>query len=278
MKISGKKAFKKSNKSWLKRADKAKEHEVAVIRQKSKTDSKGKKHKHARKGKIATVKGELKIKSKKNPVKISVEDNGISKGLIVNDNGKKLFKTPKHNYAIVNKGEHAFTIAANKKGKEGSASVKVEEVKLSKKIAKKYKFVSAAVKHSDAQSLCESFDGVLAEVKEKDIAKILKAAKKFTKVADTEVWIDRVISDESYSHFPTALNLTTGKAVVDPEALYTECEEYAQKQITAITADKKSKKYKKALTKAQAKIRKHMDKALDGKDKTVARAVLCRFD
>lgn len=213
---------------------------------------------------------------------VSVEDNGMKKGLTVNADGEKLFKTTKKSYAIIDSGKHEIGIVANKKKVEGTASVKVEEVKLSKKIAKKYKLVSSAVKASDAQELCERFGGSLAEVKEKDIAKIVKAAKKLIEAGVTQVWIDRVIKeeDETFSYFPTALDLARSKDVVDPDNVYGGSETYASEQINAIKYDKDSqkKKYKKALAKAEAKIRKHMDKLLDGKDTTERRPVLCRFD
>ena len=278
-KIKGVKAFKKSHgKKWLRSAEKAKEHDVAVIRQKSKVDSKGKKHKHARKAKIASVKKALKIKSKK-PVKITVNDNGIKKGLIINDAGNKLFKTKKDNYAIVDKGTHEFTIAAAKKGKEGTATVKVEEVKLSKRLAKKYKIVSATVKHSDAEDLCQRFDATLAEVKEKDIANLLKDAKKLIAAGVTQVWIDRVVKaeDNTFSYMPTILDLTNGEDKVDPDNLYASVSQYAQEKMDKLPSKDEKKKYKKAHAKAQEKIRKRMDKALDKKDKTTPRAVLCRF-
>lgn len=237
--------------------------------------------KKAKKSKTAFVKNALKVKSKKNAVKISVNDNSISKGLIIKDGDKTLFKTKNDNYAFVNKGTHEFSIAAAKKGKQGTATVKVEEVKLSKKLAKKYKIVSATVKHSDAQDLCERFDANLAEVNAKDISKILKDAKKLIASGLTEVWIDRVVKkeDNTFSYMPTILSLTTGEGQVDPDNLYTEVQEYARAKIAALPSAKESKKkYKKAYAKAQSKIRARMDKALDKKDKTTARAVLCRLD
>ena len=280
-KIAGTKAFKKSHgKKWLKSAEKAKDHEVAVVRQKSKIDSKGKKHKKAHKSKYATVKNALKLKSKK-PIKITVDTNGINKGLIVKDGDKTLFKVKKDSkYAIIKEGTHDLTIAANKKGVEGTASIKVEEVKISKKIAKKYKIVANTVKAKDAQDLCERFGGNLAEIKEKDIAKIVKAAKKLTKAGINELWIDRVIKDdEEFEYLPYVLNLSDSTVVADPDNAYNDFTGYADKEMESIKGLKDNKKkYKKALKKVQVKIRKHMDKVLDGKDNTTPRAVLCRFD
>ena len=263
----------------MKKAEKAKEHDVAVIRQKSKIDSKGKKHKKARKAKYATVKKTLNVKSKKHPIKITVLDNSISKGLVVKDDETSLFKTSKDNYAIVNKGAHKFSIAAAKKNKEGTASIKVETVQASKKIAKKYILISSTVKHSDAQELCERFGANLAEVKAKDMATILKKAKSYVEAGVTEVWIDRLISeDDSFSYLPTILNLSTGESEVDPDGLFTSISDYSTSKLAKLPDLKNKKKYKKAYAKAQAKIRKLMDKALDKKDKTVPRAVFCRLD
>jgi hypothetical protein len=279
-KVSGVKAFKKSHgKKWLKSPSKAKEHKLAVVRQKSKVDSKGKKHKHARKSKVATVKNALKLKSKK-PIKVTVDATGIKKGLVVKDGDKKILKVKGSNYAILKEGSHALTVAANKKKTEGSATIKVEEVKLSKKIAKKFKFVATAVKAKDAQELCERFGGSLAEIKEKDIAKIVKAARKMVEAGFEQVWIDRVVDKDEFQYLPYALNLKKKEVIADPDQVYDDFNEYANKQLAAIkvTKDENKKKYKKAYSKAQAKIRKHMDKVLDGKDKTRPRAVLCRFD
>lgn len=279
-KVSGVKAFKKSHgKKWLKSPSKAKEHKLAVVRQKSKVDSKGKKHKHARKSSVATVKNALKLKSKK-PIKVTVDATGIKKGLVVKDGDKKILKVKGSNYAILKEGSHALTVAANKKKTEGSATIKVEEVKLSKKIAKKFKFVATAVKAKDAQELCERFGGNLAEIKEKDIAKIVKAARKMVEAGFEQVWIDRVVDKDEFQYLPYALNLMKKEVIADPDQVYDDFNGYANKQLAAIkvTKDENKKKYKKAYSKAQAKIRKRMDKVLDGKDKTRPRAVLCRFD
>ena len=279
VKYDGHKAFKKGHKKWLKSFSKAKSHDIAVIRQKTKIDHKGKKHKKARKSKYALVKNALKLKSKK-PIKVTVEANGIKKGLTVKDGDKKLFKVKDSKYAILKEGSHAISVAANKKKVEGTATIKVEEVKLSKKINKKFKIVSATVKAKDAQGLCERFGGNLAEIKEKDIKKIVKAAKKLVKAGIEEVWIDRLIKDDdNYQYLPYALDLKEGKVTADPDNVYEEFSEYADKKIANIDVSKdKKKKYKKALEKVQTKIRKHIDKALDGKDETKPRAVLCRFD
>lgn len=271
------KAFKSSHgKKWLKDH---KDHEISIARYKSKTDSKGNKHKHSKKSKYAGVKNALKLKSKK-PVMITVNDNEIEKGLSIKDNGELVFKTPKTSYAIVEKGSHKISVAANKKGKKGTATIKVQEVKLSKKIAKKYKIIANAVQYKDASQLCESFDGTLAEVREKDIEKIVKAALKMSKNKFKSLWIDRVVmKDDKNTYLPTVLDLEKSMAVDDPEDQYSYIAKISEKEIGAITVDKENKKkYKKALLKAEAKIRKLTDKALDKKDKSTPRPVLCRFD
>ena len=273
------KAFKKSHgKKWLKSE---KVQDIEIRRNKSKFDSKGKKLKHAKKSKYASVKNSLKLKSKK-PIMITVNDNNIKKGLTITDNGSKLFKTPKTSYAIVEKGTHNVNVVANKKGKKGTATIKVQEVKLSKKIAGKYKIVSSAVQYKDAQDLCERFGGQLAEVKEKDIKKIVKAAEKLVKKGFNSLWIDRVVGeeDEVDTYLPTVLNLLTSKAQDDPENQYSKITEYAAEQINAIKYDKKTekKKYNKAFAKVEAKIRKYSDKYLDKTDKSEPRPVLCRVD
>ena len=273
------KAFKKdSGKKWIKKGD---VHDVAVMRHKSKVDDKGKKHKKARKQKFATVKNSLKVKSKK-PVMITVNDNSIKKGLVVMDGEKKLFKTPKKSYAIVNSGSHDFNIMANKKGKTGVASIQVQEVKVSKKLAKKYKIVSNMVLASDAQELCERFGGNLAEVKESDIKKLIKDAKKLISKGVSEVWIDRVIKKENdeFSYLPTILNLETSSSQADPDNVYGDVTEYAYnaRQANKYSETEEKKKYKKESAKIEDKIRRFTDKALDKKDMTTPRAVLCRFD
>jgi hypothetical protein len=283
-KVAGVKAFKsKHGKKWLKDE---KVHDLAVIRQKSKIDSKGKKHKKARKQSTSSVKNVLKVKSKKHPVLVSVASN-LKKGVKVMDGSEVLFKSDKKSYAFLEpKESHAIAIAAMKKKVEGAAAIQLSEVKLGKKIGSKkyrYRFVNAPVQYTDAQELCERFDGTLAEVREKDIADIVKAAKKMVaKNSDAQAWISRVISKDgdNFSYLPTALNLADGSPVVDPDTHFADVVKYDEKfeELKAQKDSMKSKKYKKAVAKLEKQARKKTEKALDKKDKSSRRVVLCRFD
>lgn len=260
---------------WLKSSFKSKPHNVAVLRQKSKADSEGKKVKDN----IASVKNTLKVDSQK-PVKLTVNDNNIKGGLTVSVDKSPVFKTSSKSYTILNSGSHKIGIVANRHKKEGIASVQVEEIEPSRKIAGKYKFIPSTFKYEDAQAVCQRFGGYLATVSEEDIAKIVASAKKLVNAGKTQVWISRVINNKKYSpKIPTVLDLTTGSEIVDPDHLYDDAifgvENASELNVVYDTNYPTSVKVPFG---DKLKEYRRWDYILHQEDPTTPRAILCRFN
>ena len=249
----------------------AENHDVAVIRHKSKYDSKGKKAQTRPQGQDRHHQEYFWRSSPRSPLRSPSTTTESRRVWSLTIPVTKLFKTKNDNYAIVDKGDHEFTIAAAKKGKEGTATVKVEEVKLSKRLAKRYKHVQCLRQITPMlKRLCQRYKGTLAEVR-KGYCRDPRDAKKLVAAGVKDVWIDRVVKadDNTFSYMPTVLNLETGKDEVDPDSnLYAKVSRIRQRK-DGQTPSRDEKKYKKRKETQKRSVKLVWTKALDKKDKSI---------